>query len=379
MHYPQPPKMTFASPTKLPDKITHFLNNHSLFPSNKNKYVISPDYNYVFNYQTGSFIRWGSNLDHNPKFSPFGPEMLDLEVSTICHGVNQVPCKFCYKQNNPNGKNMSFETFKTILDKMPPNLTQIAFGIGDLSANPDLEAMFQYCHQNSRNRVIPNITINGNGFTREQAIFLRKYCGAVAVSNYNVDDCLRAIHLLAEVGMSQINIHQLLAEETIPLINQLHTALVSDPQLDDLNAIVFLGVKPKGGGHYYHPISQPDLSQILHTFRKFPIKIGSDSCSALAFYNLLQGDPSISNLITQIESCESGLFSAYINVEGQFYPCSFLEEEPLFPVGIDVTSCQNFLKDVWFHPTVMKFRKDLINIKSHHPFELCNCPQFSTP
>jgi hypothetical protein len=34
----------------------------------------------------------------------------------------------CYKSNNPNGHNMTLDTFKNVIDKMPDTLTQIALG-----------------------------------------------------------------------------------------------------------------------------------------------------------------------------------------------------------------------------------------------------------
>ena len=73
-----------------------------------------PDYNFSFMKSNGFFQRWGKTKKHDPQFSPIGCEILDIEVSTICDGG----CPWCYKGNTKNGKNMSLETFKLILDKM---------------------------------------------------------------------------------------------------------------------------------------------------------------------------------------------------------------------------------------------------------------------
>ena len=97
------------------------------------KSFISPDYNYSFRLSDGYFIRFGATQEEDPVYSKYGPEILDIEVSTIC----SMGCKFCYKSNTCNGMNMSFDTFKQILDTFPKYdgqhfLNQIAFGIGDL-------------------------------------------------------------------------------------------------------------------------------------------------------------------------------------------------------------------------------------------------------
>lgn len=79
------------------------------------KSVRTPGYNYEFNSKNGHHTRWGFTVKDDPQWSPIGPEILDIEVSEVCHGG----CAFCYKSNTSKGKNMSLETFKTIIDKMP--------------------------------------------------------------------------------------------------------------------------------------------------------------------------------------------------------------------------------------------------------------------
>jgi hypothetical protein len=96
------------------------------------KSVRSDNYNYDFNKETGFFARWGKNKDDDPKFSPIGPEIWDCEATTSCSGVSPRispkeghtksiygPCKFCYKSNNPKGVNLSFDNFKSMIDRMP--------------------------------------------------------------------------------------------------------------------------------------------------------------------------------------------------------------------------------------------------------------------
>ena len=95
--------------------------------SEKAKVCQSESYNFIFNKDTGYFARWGKTKDEDPDMSPIGPEILDLEISSggDCSGK----CPFCYKCNGVNGDptyNMTFDEFKTIFDKMPKTLTQIA-------------------------------------------------------------------------------------------------------------------------------------------------------------------------------------------------------------------------------------------------------------
>ena len=103
----------------------------------------SKSYNFNFDRKTGFFRRWGNTLDDDPSYSPVGPEIADIEISTSCNGVGKV-CDFCYKKNNPNGTYMTLETFKVLFSKLPPTITQIAFGIGDIDSNPDMWKIFDF-------------------------------------------------------------------------------------------------------------------------------------------------------------------------------------------------------------------------------------------
>jgi hypothetical protein len=104
----------------------------TLLENKEIKMCRSEKYNYDFNKKTGYFRRWGKTLADDPDYAP-SPEILDMEISTICEGIGSGPCKWCYKSNTQVGENMSFEKFQTIFHKLPKNLTQIAFGVGSIS------------------------------------------------------------------------------------------------------------------------------------------------------------------------------------------------------------------------------------------------------
>jgi hypothetical protein len=75
---------------------------------------------YTFNKNTGNMITWGRTVSENAEYSPAGPLIADIELSTICHGIEgRGPCKFCYKSNSPRGIGMTLPIFKKILSKFP--------------------------------------------------------------------------------------------------------------------------------------------------------------------------------------------------------------------------------------------------------------------
>lgn len=193
-------------------KITSFTVDdevYTVFDDVDRKSVRSKSYNYDFDKKSGLFKRWGSSIEEDPDYAP-SPEILDCEITTICHGVpgnngdsgKRSPCSFCYKSNTPNGKNMSFETFKTVFDKISSNkiLTQLAFGLdSQATSNPDLWRMMQYCRDNG---VIPNLTVAD--ISDETADKIASIAGACAVSRYaNKNVCYDSVKRLTDAVLKQ--------------------------------------------------------------------------------------------------------------------------------------------------------------------------------
>ena len=145
------------------------------------KAVRSKNYNFDFDKRTGYFARWGATKEEDPIVAP-APEILDLEVSYggRCAGN----CAFCYKGNGGDQPvvNMTMDQFKAVFHKMPRTLTQIAFGIMNISTNPDFFSMMEYAREHG---VIPNYTCHGFDVTDAVAERTSKLCGAVAVSVYS--------------------------------------------------------------------------------------------------------------------------------------------------------------------------------------------------
>lgn len=328
------------------------------------KSLRSENYNYDFRKTDGVFLRWGKEQKDDPDYSPFGPEIADIEISTICSGVSGVGvCKFCYKSNTPKGDYMCLDTFKKLFAKLPKTVTQIAFGIGDIEANPDMWDIFIFCRHNG---VVPNVTINGEGITDEIAYKLACLCGAVAVSVYDRNKSYDAVKKLTDRGLTQVNIHFMICEETYEQAFTVMLDKQTDPRLEKLNAIVLLSLKPKGraSNSNYTPLSQVKFSALVDYALKQNISIGFDSCGCHKFISAVSGRENAKELIAMSDPCESGLFSSYFNVEGKFFPCSFAEGTEGWEDGIDV------IKDdvpVWENPRVKEWRKRLLGCKRNCP------------
>jgi hypothetical protein len=331
------------------------------------KVVRSPEYNYTFNDQDGFFARWGKTKEDDPVMSPFGCEILDMELSTICFGQGNAqkpaPCKFCYKSNTSIGTNMSFETAKVILDKMPKTLCQVAYGIGSLNANPDLWKIMEYTRSIG---LVPNITVNGHDIDDEDITKLANLCGAVAVSHYSDADCFGTVKRLTEEAkkegttLRQVNIHQICCLEKYEECRKVVHAMKNDERLSDCNALVLMTLKPIGKRNILHSLNSLEKFQAL--FKEAVdagVKIGMDSCSAPQTFRAIESLGML-NVSPSIESCESAIFSFYCDVNGFAFPCSFSSGIGEWKEGISIVEAQDFVKDVWYHPKIVAWRERLL-------------------
>ena len=289
-------------------------------------------YKCFFDKLTGFNCRFGKTADDDPEYCGLGPEILDLEVSV--NGCVPVPgstnCRYCYK-NNTNAKptNMSFESFKQIVDSFPKNLSQIAFGITGLKTNPDLEKMFAYCREIG---IIPNVTTVGADMDDHMKDVLCKYCGAVAVSCYTgaKDLCYKTIKELHEYARENykrdlhVNMHIVVSNDNMPHLKEVLQD-IADKKVDGLKSVVLLRIKPKGrAAHMDCKISLSTYEELVSFCLSNKISFGFDSCSATPVMEVLKklGKP---QLCSSCEPCESSKLSSYINVKGEYWSCSFAE------------------------------------------------------
>jgi hypothetical protein len=176
------------------------------------------------------------------------------------------------------------------------------------------------------------------------------------VSNYSKDVCYGAVEKLTSLGLKQVNIHQLLAEESFDQITDLLTDAQNDSRLSKLNAVVFLSLKKKGRGEGFSRLADDKFNYISNYCLDNGIRFGFDSCSSAKFLKAIEARKEYKDIAQLVEPCEATLFSGYLNTEAIFYPCSFAEG---LVEGIDVTKTLDFLQDVWYNPITIDWRKNL--------------------
>lgn len=333
------------------------------------KFVKSDNYNYVFNKKTGMFMRWGKNMKDDPIMAP-SPEIADIEISS--GGGCKGGCSYCYKRNNEPSPliNMTLEQYKIILDKINPfnTLTQVALGIEDVSTNPEFWEIMAYTRSKE---IMPNYTTNGFEVDEEIARKTASICGAVAVSWHKKDVAINAINHFIDAGMEQVNIHFVLAKETVEEAHRVIDIIAREKI--KIRAIVFLGYKHKNpSSPLTYGVDIDDYRNIASHCKEVGIGFGFDSCSAGNYMKSVEGTED-EKMTVFAEPCESTRMSIYLNAKGEAYPCSFCEETKGWETGIDVINCKDFMNDVWYGIRFGEFRDKLIKSSKG-----CNCKYNTT-
>ena len=166
-----------------------------------------------------------------------------------------------------------------------------------------------------------------------------------------------------------INIHCLVSLESYDRCLQVLNDRLIDPRLTKMNAIVFLSLKQKGRGTNFHPLSDEKFKNLINIALEKKINIGFDSCSCQKFMSSVVGHPNYKQFEQSAEPCEAVKFSAYSNVDGDFFPCSFCDGVKKWNTGLSILNCNDFIKDIWYNSKTIEFRDELTKLNR-------NCPMF---
>ena len=302
-----------------------------------------------FDTENGSYFRTDVLETNEDPFMASFPELIDIGIMGHCiHGMTGLCIKSgvqCYQNGlNINKPNMTLENFKRIVDECKGKVFQFALGgRGDPDQHENFEEILKYSKENN---IVPNFTSSGLGFNEKIVKLCKKYCGAVAISDYGSEYTYKAINMLLEAGV-KTNIHFVLGNNSID--RAIHK-LKYDGFPKGINAIIFLLHKPVGLGKDDNVLKYDD-KRIKEFFElidnnNFNFKIGFDSCSVPAIINFTKN---ISD--ESIDTCEGARFSMYIDSDMIAVPCSFDQNKKW---GHDISN--STIQDAWDSEAFDEFR-----------------------
>ena len=274
----------------------------------------------------------------------------NIKNTTHCiHGKTGLCAKSgvqCYQNGlNQYEPNMTVEQFKSIVEQVIGQTYQIALGgRGDVNKHEDFEEILKVCRDNG---IVPNYTTSGFDLTEREVELTKKYCGAVAVSEYRNKYTRKAIKMFIDAGI-KTNIHFVLGNNTI---DEAIDKLKNNGFDKGINAVIFLLHKPVGLGLDTNVLrmNDPRVEEFYRLIdeNKFDFKIGFDSCNVPALLNLTKNLNKDS-----FDTCEAARWSAYITSDMKMLPCSFDNQEERWAIDLNTHS----VKDAWYSDKFEQFR-----------------------
>jgi sulfatase maturation enzyme AslB (radical SAM superfamily) len=178
------------------------------------------------------------------------------------------------------------------------------------------------------------------------------------------------IEKLLANGAKQLNIHYVISKQSVKFAYQLIDDIKNNSKLKGINAIVFLGLKPKNRGQAFDVLPTDEYIELVNHCNNRGISYGFDSCSSPRYEVALDKssiDPKLKkNMLSCAERCESSLFSAYVDVEGRYWHCSFGEGMEIAN-GVDMKTVTNFMDEVWNSDKTRKWRNRLFELNRECP------------
>ena len=301
---------------------------------------------YTFNYLNGESTFIGKDT-----YRTKGPLLLDVSITNRCLRG----CPFCYKNSNPQGKDISLEDYALILrEAQDCGVTQIAIGGGEPTLHPNFVKILRMTCEAG---IIPNYSTNGDYITNNIINATEKYCGSMAISVYNDINFYKGLVDTLSDRKIRVNLHYILTQNKLDN----YISLLSNPPewLKKINAIIFLNYKPTKGD-YDLILSSAEPAKLSLFFNlvcsvKF-CSIGFDSCTSSFIEHYTNIDESM------FDYCESARRSAYINENLDVSPCSFYQGQ-----GSNLRHMS--LKSIWGN--------DKLFLTHRNQLEKChNCPLY---
>lgn len=312
----------------------------------------------MFNPNSGAYIRTGI-LEQNEQGKGFDtgvdpfmrdfPAIIDIGIMANCeHGKSGLCLKSgtqCYQDGlNIDKPNMLVEDFKSIIEQCKGKTFQVALGgRGDVNKHEHYEEILKICRDNG---IVPNFTTSGFDLTDKEVAIAKKYCGAVAVSEYRNEYTYRAIEKFVKAGCIT-NLHYVLSKHSI---KEAITKLRDDGFPEGIGAVIFLLHKPVGLGTKGLILDNKD-PDVIEFFKlvdnhKHNFGIGFDSCTVPGILNNTKAI-----MKESLDTCEASRFSCYISAEMVMVPCSFDQQ---YNWGVDLK--ENTIKEAWTSNVFKHFR-----------------------
>ena len=274
------------------------------------KLIKNGNYFIMLDYQDNKRLALRLSETPNMDLIPKHPELVDIKLTDVCH----IGCPWCYQDSTSDSVHGSLNTIKTVIKSLNPQITEVAYGGGDVLQHPDIVEILKFsrdCGLTSS-----NITMNWQSVMKypEKVKEVMSLLDAIGVSITGVGQIEKVVSKLKEIGYyipSRICFH---------IIPDLYSKRIITKILEELlnysyeSDILFLGYKTNGRGKDVTSQQVEDMQEIFNFIIENKVNLQCDTKFVKDYFELVKA---VSSELTY--DIKEGEYSMNIDCVENFY------------------------------------------------------------
>lgn len=305
------------------DEDTHHLRHNKHIdlpiPLEDHDYVARKDasgYWSLFNFSTGTKIRFSfDNLDEVPAKSE-APELVDLKITDYC----TMGCKFCYQDSTELGTHAKYDSITSILYSLSNNeVYECAIGGGEPTSHPKFNEIIDYAHYL---HIVPNFTTKTLEWLKQPwAKDVLSKIGGFAYSVTSHKQIAKYVAIMKKYDYKKrLYIHYVLGSTTLSEYRKILEECYKHGV-----QVTLLGYKTNGRGNSFTVYPHSKWLEVIKDLisKGVYIRVGIDTAVVQQFERTI----ALAGIPTHLYHINEGKFSCYIDaVNGKIAPSSYADE-----------------------------------------------------
>lgn len=240
---------------------------------NKGNLIKNGNYYVLLDYQDNKRLALRLSETADMELIPEHPELVDIKLTDVCH----IGCAWCYQDSTSDSLHGDLETIKTVIRSLNPQITEVAFGGGDVLQHPNIVEILEYSRECGLTS--SNITMNWQSVMRysNKVKEVMPLLDAIGVSITGKGQIKQVVEKLKEIDCftpSRICFHvipDLYSKEMILKI------LCELKEYSSESDVLFLGYKTNGRGKSVQPVHVQDIDEIIEYIIENKISLQCDT------------------------------------------------------------------------------------------------------
>lgn len=231
------------------------------------------NYYILLDYQNNKRLALRLSETPDMELIPEHPELVDIKLTDVCY----IGCPFCYQNSQSDSLHGDFKTIKTVIKSLNPNITEVAFGGGDVLQHPQIVEILEFAREHGL--MSSNITMNWQSVIRYPGKVkeVMPLLDAIGVSITGKGQIKQVVDKLKEINCftpSRICYHiipDLYSKELIiKILNEVK-------QYSQESDVLFLGFKTNGRGKNVRPKHVDGMREIFDYMIENNIELQCDT------------------------------------------------------------------------------------------------------